>query len=72
MTTLAIDTFGHSAGEDELSLSGVGLHRRIGVVAEEALLVDLTAEVQMIGAIIPRVHGPKPTTLGVPADRQLQ
>jgi hypothetical protein len=72
MTTLAIDTFGHCAGDDELSLTGVGQQKRIGVVAEEAFLVDLTAEVQVIGAIISRVHGPKAAPFGVPADRQLQ
>src|SRR5262249_31327305 len=70
VTPLAVDPFRNSAPQKKLAAAR-GFDLRIGIVTEEALLVDPAPEVEMIRPVVAWIHRPMSTVLYVPGDRSL-
>ena len=70
VTALAIDALGNGAAQEQLARTGwdSGFDRGIGVVAEEALLIDLAAKVEVVAAVVAWIHRPESAVFGVPGD----
>ena len=70
VTALAIDALGNGAAQEQLARAGwdSGFDRRVGVVAEEAFLIDLAAKVEVVAAVVAWIHGPESAVFGVPGD----
>src|SRR6185295_17382404 len=68
MATLAIDTLGNRSRQEEFGRVGIGLGRRVSVVARKAFLVDLAPEIHVIRTVVAWVHGPEATLLRIPRD----
>src|SRR5258708_2850981 len=72
MAPLAVDSLGDRISERFLVPAGQSLsvERRVGVMAEHALQRDGTAEILLVGAVIPWTHSPGPAQLAVPTHRE--
>ena len=70
VAALAIDPFGNGAAQEQFARTGwvSGFDCGVGVVAEEALLIDLAAKVEVVTAVVAWIHGPESAVFGVPGD----
>ena len=73
VTALAIDPLGNCAAKKQLSpythLPCIDF--RVGVVAEEAFLIDLAPKVRMIPTVVTRIHGPESAVFRIPGNGRL-
>ena len=69
VTALAIDALGNGAAQEQLARTGwAGFDCGVGVVTEEAFLIDLAAKVEVVTAVVAWIHGPESAVFGVPGD----